>query len=156
MGPSVAQIWITFTLGCFMPSFVIISPVFLQQKFYINFVDIFSLFCIYLPLETSLAHHFIKLEFSLIKKFGWNWPRQKKIIEFRQCVTLFRHHHPLGKKLTLHLNKHKFPSTKDALSKDWLTQWYLKRRWKCQMFIDGETDGQTHGRRTTGDHKSSL
>ena len=48
----------------------------LRRRFF-NFVNVFSLFCNYFPLEKDKALHMYKLEFPSPKdgcsKFGWNW-----------------------------------------------------------------------------------
>ena len=42
------------------------------------------------------------------------------------------------------LNKLESPSPKDALCQVWLklAHWFWRRRWKCEKFTDGQTDGQ--------------
>ena len=71
---------------------------------------------------------------------------------------MFHYYLPLETSRVLHLNKHYFPSSKDALCQVWLklAQWLMRRRWKCENFIDRRSDRQTDWRRTTGDQKSSL
>ena len=71
---------------------------------------------------------------------------EKKILKFRKCVfSLFHNYLPLEKGGALHLNKLESPSSKDALCQVWLklAQWFWRRRWKCEKFTDGRTDGQT-------------
>ena len=45
----------------------------------LKFVNVFSLFCYYLPLENGMALHLYKLDFISPKdalcQFGLNWPR---------------------------------------------------------------------------------
>ena len=45
---------------------------------FLNFVNVFLLFCNYLPLEKGMALHLNELEFlhsrMFCAKFGWNWP----------------------------------------------------------------------------------
>ena len=52
---------ILFTPGCFLPSLVEIGPLVLE-KVILNFINVFSLFCNYLPLEKGRALHLNKLE----------------------------------------------------------------------------------------------
>ena len=48
------------------------------RRRFLNFVNVFSLFCNYLPLENSRALHLINLNplhsRMLCAKLGWNWP----------------------------------------------------------------------------------
>ena len=74
-------IWTNFNLntqGCIVPSLVEIGPVVREKKLFFNFVNVFSLFRNYLPLEKSGALHLNKFESRnprmLCAKFGWNWP----------------------------------------------------------------------------------
>ena len=126
----------------------------------LNFVNVFSLFRNYLPLEKCKALRLNKLEFSSSKlnpvhprihcvKFGWNWPSCSgkenlcliSSMFFRYLVIIF----PLEKGGALHLNKRESPSPKDALCQVWLklAKWFWRRRWKCEKFTDRRTDGQT-------------
>ena len=74
----------------------------------------------------------------------------------------FLNYLPLEKGGALHYNKLEFPSPKDASCQVWLklTQWFWRRKWKCEKFTDRRTDRQTDGRtdrrRTTGDQRSSF
>ena len=65
-GPSFEKIWIPSTQGCFLPSLVEIGAVVLKRRF-LNFVNVFSLFRNYLPLEKGGAYHLNKLESPLPK-----------------------------------------------------------------------------------------
>ena len=70
---------------------------------------------------------------------------EKKIFKFRQCiVVLFRNYLPLEKGVAFYFNKLKSLLSKDALCQVWLklAQWFLSKRWKCEKFTDGQTDGQ--------------
>ena len=52
-GSSFEQTWIPFTEECFVPSLVEFGPVVLEK--YLNFVNVFSLFSNYLPLEKGVT-----------------------------------------------------------------------------------------------------
>ena len=94
---------------------------------FLNFVSVLSLFHNYLPLEKDVALHLKKLEFpspiKLCAKFAWLKLAQafcKKIFKFLRCALLFRNYLPYENGVALHLNKHEFPSPKDALCQVWL------------------------------------
>ena len=74
---SFEKTWIPFTQGCFVTSLVEIGPWFWRRRF-LKFVNVFSLFCNYLPLEkvglfiwTNLNSIHQRMHCA---KFGWNWP----------------------------------------------------------------------------------
>ena len=67
VGPSFEQTWILFTQGCFVPNLVEIGLVALEKKIFKNFVNVFSLFCNYPPLEKGRALQLNKLEFPSTK-----------------------------------------------------------------------------------------
>ena len=122
------------------------------RRGFFNFVDVFSLFRNYLPLEKRGTLHLNKLESlhprMLFAKFGWNWPSgsgDKRFLNFVDVFSLFRNYLPLEKGGALHLNKLESPSPKNALCQVWLklAQWFWRRRWKCEKFTDGQTDRQT-------------
>ena len=77
IGPSYEKTRILFTQGYFVPSFVEIDPLILEKKI-LKFVNVFSQFCNYLPLEQDRALHFNKLESlhpkMICAKCGWDWP----------------------------------------------------------------------------------
>ena len=54
----------------------------------------------------------------------------KKILKFRQCISLFGYYLPLEMSVIFQLNKLKVPSPKEAFCQVWLklAQWFLKRR----------------------------
>ena len=56
------------------------------RKRFLNFVNIFSLFCYYLPLEKGMVLHLKNLNplhpRMLCAKFGWNWPSGRKCKKF--------------------------------------------------------------------------
>ena len=99
----------------------------LWRSRFLNFVNVFSLFRIYLPLEKGGALHFQKLEFPLpkdalcqvwLKLAQWFWRR--RFLNFIIYFSLFRNYHPPEKGTALHLNKLESPSPKDALCQVWL------------------------------------
>ena len=65
-----------------------------------------------------------------------------------------RYHLPSEKCMALHLNKLESLLLKDTLCQVRLIlfKWLLRSRWKCEKFIDGQTDEQID-RRTTGSEK---
>ena len=64
--PSFEQIWIPFTRECFVPSWIEIGPVVLE-KIFLNFINVFSLFRNYLPLQKGGTLHLNNLESILPK-----------------------------------------------------------------------------------------
>ena len=60
----------TLNQGCFASSLFILTQWFLIRRF-LNFVNVYSLFRNYLPLEKGLDSHHPSM---LCAKFGWNWP----------------------------------------------------------------------------------
>ena len=86
-----------------------------------NFVNVFSLFPNYLPLEKGGALHFNKLEFPLpkdalcqvlLKLAQWFWRR--RFLNFVNVFSVIRKYLPLEKGRAFHLNK--------------LVQWFWRRR----------------------------
>ena len=84
-GPSVDQTWTPFFQGCFVLSLVEIGTVGLEKKI-LNFINVFSLFRYYLPLEKSVAFHLNIIEFPSpkhvscqvwLKLIQWFWRRWK-------------------------------------------------------------------------------
>ena len=99
-----------------------------------NFVNVFLLFCNYLPLER--AGPFICPNLSplhprmLCAKFGWNWSRgswEEDFFKFVNVFSLFRKYLPLEKGGTLHMNLGMACDKK-------LVQWFWRRKWKCGKF----------------------
>ena len=82
------------------------------------------------------------------------WFLRRRLLNFINVYSLFHNYLPLEKDVAVDLNIFESPSPKDSLCQVWLkmAQWFLRRRWKCEKF----TDGQTERQRTTGDQKSSL
>ena len=56
------KLWFPFTKGYCVPSLVEIAPIVLEKKL-LNFVNVFSLFPKYLPVEKDWVFHFSKVEF---------------------------------------------------------------------------------------------
>ena len=87
--------WIPFTEGCFVPNLVEIGPVSLVKKFFLNFLNEFSLFHNYLPLEMGVAFIWtnLNLHYSnmLCAKYGWNWPSVSGEEDFKISSTYFRY-----------------------------------------------------------------
>ena len=93
--PSFEQIWVLITQGCFVPSLVEIGSVVLRRRFF-NFVNVFSLFRNYLPLEKGGAHYLNKLESPSpkdalcqvwLKLAQWFWRRRWKCEKFTDGLT---------------------------------------------------------------------
>ena len=112
------------------------------RRGFLNFVNVFSLFCYYLPLEKGIALHLNKLESPstknalcqvCLKLTQWFWRR--RFLNFVNVFSLFRNYLPLEKGGAL-LKKLESPSPKDALCQVWLklAQWFWRRWWKCEKF----------------------
>ena len=95
-GPFIWKTWIPFTQGCFVPSLVEIGSVVLEKKIFYNFVNVFSLFRNYLPLEKGGALHLNKLESPSpkdalcqvwMKLAQWFWRRRWKCEKFTTTTT---------------------------------------------------------------------
>ena len=101
------------------------------------FVNVFSLFHTYLPLEKSGALHLNKHESpstnDALCQVWLNWPSgsgEEVFFNFVNVFSLFHNYLPLEKGMALHLNKLEYPSHKDALCQDWLklAQWFWRKR----------------------------
>ena len=104
---------------------------------FLNFVNIFSLFCNYLPLKKGLSLHLNKFESPSpknalckvwLKLERWFWSR--RFLNFINVFSVFRNYLPLENGAALHLNQSEFTSPKDTFCWVWLTlaQWFW-RRW---------------------------
>ena len=85
----------------------------------------------------------IDLQSTCIMIVNASWNNLNIFLLFRYCL-------PLEKDVALNLNKLESPPTKVALCPVWwkLTQWFWRKRWKCEKFTDRQTDGQTDDRRS--------
>ena len=131
-----------------MTSLVKNGQVVLKKKF-LNFVNVFSLFRNYLPLEKGGALHLNKHEYPSPKDAMcqvWlklaQWFLRRRFLNFVNVFSLFRYHLPLETNVALYFNKLESPSPKDALCQFWLklVQWFLRRRYKWEKFTYGQTD----------------
>ena len=94
---------------------------FWKRRFF-KFVNVFSLFRYFLPLEKGVVLHLNKLEFPSPKdvfvpslvEIGLV-VLKKKTYRVRQCIFAILFLSPLGKGVALHLNKLESPLPKDAL-----------------------------------------
>ena len=107
------------------------------RRRFLNFVNVFSPFCNYIPLKKNRVLRLNKLKSPWprdtfcqvwLKFAQWFWRRT--ILNFVNVFLLFRYHLPLEKGRALHLNKPESPSPKDALCQVWLklAQWFWRRR----------------------------
>ena len=96
------------------------------RRGFFNFVNVFSLFGNYPPLEKGGTLHLNKLESPSpkdalyqvwLKLAQWFWRR--RFLNFINVFSLFRNYLPLEKGRALHLNKLESPSPKDALCQVW-------------------------------------
>ena len=122
--------------GCFVPSWLNWLSGSGEEFCFFNFVNVFLLFRIYLPLEESRALLFNKTEFPSpkytlcqvwLKLAQWFWRR--RFFNFVNVFSLFRNYLPLENCRVLHLNKLESPSPEDALCQVWLklAQWFWRR-----------------------------
>ena len=97
------------------------------EEDFFNFVNIFSLFRNYLPLEKGAALHLNKLESPSpkdtlcqvwLKLAKWFW--RIRFSNFVNVFSLFPYYLSLEKRVALHLNKLEFSSRKEALCIVWL------------------------------------
>ena len=114
-----------------------------RRRRFFNFVNVFSLFHNYLPLEKGGALHLNKLESPSpkdalcqvwLKLAQWFWRR--RFFNFVNVFSLFHYYLPLEKSRALLLNKLESPSPMDALCQIWLklTQWVWRRVFKFGQF----------------------
>ena len=129
-----------------------------------KFVNVLLLFRNYLPSEKAL--YLNKLEFSSPKVAlcqVWLklavWFSRRRFFKFVNVFSQFRNYLPLKIWGVLHLNKRESPLPKDALFHVWyeLTQWFWRRRWKCEKFMATTKATTTTTMTTTNfDQKSSC
>ena len=88
---------------------------------FLNFVNVFLLFCYNFPLKKGVTFHLNKYEFPVskdalcqvqLKLAQWFW---KRFLNFFSALSLFCYHLPLEKDVALHLNKLESPLYKDVL-----------------------------------------
>ena len=131
------------------------------EEDFLIFVNIFSLFRKYFPLEKAWPYIWTNLHTLHIRiwlKFAQRFWR-RRFLNFVIVFSLFLNYLPLEKGVAPHLNKLKSTSPKDALCQVWLklTHWFWRRRWKCEKSTDGRTDrGQTYSRDKRRWHSSST
>ena len=115
---------------------------------FLKFVNVFSLFRYYLPLEKGLALHLNKYESPSPKDALCQvWLKlallflRRRFLKFVNVFSLFHYYLTLEKGGALHLNKLESSLPKDALCQVWLklAQWFLRRRGKCEKFTDRRT-----------------
>ena len=94
---------------------------------FLKFVNVFLLFCYYLPFGKAMALHLNKIKFPLLKDAFcrvwlklvlWFWRR--RFLMFVNVFSLFCYFLSLEKEVALHLNKLESISYKDALCQVWL------------------------------------
>jgi hypothetical protein len=116
---------------------------------------ILTFFVIISPLKRTWCYNWTNLNplYPMINctKFDWIWPSCFWTRRFKKKLSvflLFCYYLPLGKGVSLHLNKPEFPFPKDELCQVWLklALWFWRRSRKCKSL---QTDGRTGGRRAT-------
>ena len=109
-GSSIEQIWIPFIQGCFGVCLKLAQ--WFWRRIFLNFLNVFSLFRNYTPLENGVALHLNKLGSPSpkddlckvwLKLAQWFWRR--RFLNFVNVFSLFRNYLPLEKGGALHLNK---------------------------------------------------
>ena len=104
---------------------------------FLNSINVFSLFRIYLPLERGMALHLNKPEYPSPKNALCQvWLKlallflRRRFLNFVNVFSLFCNHPSLERGMALHLNKIEFTLSKDALYQVWLklAQWFWRRR----------------------------
>ena len=107
------------------------------RRRFLNFVNVFSPCCNYLPLKKIRVLHMNKFEPPLskdalcqvwLKLAQWFWRR--RFLNFVNVFSPFCYYLPLKKSRVLHLNKLESHSPKDALCQVWLkiAQWFWRKR----------------------------
>ena len=107
------------------------------ENFFFNFVNVFSLFRNYLPLEKGETNSFNNLDFSSPKDALYQaWLKlgqrslTRRFLNFVNVFSLFPNYLLLEKSVALHFNKLEYPLHKEALCQVWLklAKWPLRRR----------------------------
>ena len=107
------------------------------RRGFFNFVNVFSAFRNYLPLEKGGALHLNKVESPSpkdalcqvpVKLAQWFWSR--RFLNLVNVFSLFHNYLSLEKGGALHLNKLESASPRDTLCQVWLklAQWFWRRR----------------------------
>ena len=133
-----------------------ISPVVWRRRIF-RFVNVFLLFCSYLPLEKGGAIHLNKLKSPSPKNALWQvwlelaqwfWRRFLYLVNIISFLCFYL---PLVKDGSLHLNKLESPLPKDALYQVWLklVQCFWRRRRKCEKFTTTTTTGKLWSEKLT-------
>ena len=114
---------------------------FWRRRFF-NFVNVFSLFRNYLPLEKGGDLHLYKLESPLpkntlcqnwLKLAQWFW--KKRYLNFINLFSVLRNYLPLEKGGAFHLFKLESPSPKNTLCQVWLKLALKKKIFKFRQCI---------------------
>ena len=110
------------------------------------FVNIFSLFRFYLPLEYGMTLHLNKHDFPSPKDAlcqVWLklalWFLRRRFLKFVNVFSPFPYYLPLEKGGVLHLNKLESPSPKNAVCQVWLKLVVLEKKMKMWT-VNGQTD----------------
>mgnify|MGYP003691681831 CR=1 FL=1 len=97
------------------------------RRRFLNFVNVFSQFRNYLPLEKGGVLHLKKLESPTPKDAScqfWlklaQWFCRRRYLNFVNVFSLFHYYLPLEKGGALHLNRHESLSPRDTLCQVWL------------------------------------
>ena len=160
LGPLFKIIWILFTQGCFVPSLVEIGSVILEKKIFFNFINVFSLFRNYLPLEKGRALYLNKTLIPFTQ--GWFEPveigsvvlEKENFWNFVNVFLPFCNYLPLKKSRVLDFNKLESLHPRMLCAK--LAQWFWRRRWKFEKFTTTPTTTSTTTTTTTTDNGQIL
>ena len=109
---------------------------------------------IYLSWKRALTFIFTNLNPNhpgmLCAKFGLTMPSGSGEEDFFNVYSLSCNFLPFEKGVALYLNKIWIPITHKSLCQVWLksSQWFMRRRWKCEKFTYGQTDIRTDNKRS--------
>ena len=116
IGSSFEETWIPIIQGCLCQDWLKLAQWFLWRGFF-NFVNVFSLFRNYLPLEKGGDLHLCKLESPCLYPRVWlklaQWIWRRRFLNF--INVFFANYLPLEEGEALHLNKLESTSPKDDL-----------------------------------------
>ena len=144
----------------FFASLFEIDELVLEEIF---FSVVLLLFCYFLHMKKGMILHYLKLNSFCMQihcaKFGWIDPvlLGKKTFKFCQYNFVILFLSPFVKGLSTSSEQSWTPFIQGFLCVVCLklTNWFWRKRWKCELFTDSWMDGQTDDR-TTGDQKRSL